>query len=262
MLKELLSEVERISREVGAYLREEQNKIRSVDVQFKSKSNDLVSHADKEAERRFVEALRSVLPQAGFIAEEGTSEEGEGEYHWIIDPLDGTTNYLYGIPCYCTSVGLKQNDEIVLGVIYDPVHDECFSAAKGLGAKLNGKPMRVSAQADLSHSLVAMGFPYEKRGKLRTYLDILHDINEKTRGMRRPGAAAIDMAYVACGRFDAFYEYGLNPWDIAAGTILIREAGGTVTDFHGGDTFLFGETILCSNSLIHKDISKLFQNWK
>ena len=152
---------------------------------FKSQSNDLVSRADKEAERRFVSSLREILPEAGFIAEEGTAEPGNGDYHWIIDPLDGTTNYLYGIPFFCTSVALKHKNEIVLGVIYDPTHDECFSAAHGYGAFLNGRPMRVSEQTNFGHALVAMGFPYDKKGRLGAYLDILQRVTEDTRGIRR-----------------------------------------------------------------------------
>lgn len=262
MYKDLMKQVERISGDVGRYLSEEQTKIQLSDIEFKSKSNDLVSRADKEAERRFVEFLKDLLPEAGFIAEEGTGKPSGGEYDWIIDPLDGTTNYLYGIPCYCTSVALKRNEKIVVGVIHDPTHQETFSAARGAGAFLNGRPIRVSEQENLGHALVAMGFPYDKRGKLDRYLDILGRVNEGTRGIRRLGAAALDMAYVACGRFDAFYEYGLNPWDVAAGTVIIREAGGTVSDFKDGNDFLFGETILCDNELLHRGMVDFFRDWE
>ena len=258
---DLLQPVIVLSKAIGTFLREEQSSIMQSDISFKGRSNDMVSRADKEAERRFVEGLEKLLPEAGFIAEEGTSTKKGDIYNWIIDPLDGTTNYLYGIPFYCTSVALRQNDEIVLGVIYDPVHDECFSAAKGEGARLNGKPVSVSAQDDLSMALVAMGFPYDDRGKMSTYLQLLDNVNARTRGIRRPGAAALDMAYLACGRFEVFYEYGLSPWDVAAGSLIVAEAGGKVTDFDGGDDFLFGEHILSANTKLHAEMLPLLNDW-
>lgn len=261
MQSHLLPEVIALSRKVGKYLREEQSLIHESDVLFKGQSNNLVSRADKEAERRFVEGLEQLLPKAGFIAEEGTSSMRSDDYNWIVDPLDGTTNYLYGIPCYCTSVGLKWRDELLLGVIYDPMRDECFSAAKGKGAHLNGKPIQVSGQDDLSKALLALGFPYDSRGKMRQYLDLLEKLEGRTRGLRRLGAAALDMAYLACGRFEAFYEYGLNPWDVAAGALIISEAGGKVSDFHGGSDFLFGETVLCSNGKLHEVLLEHLRYW-
>jgi myo-inositol-1(or 4)-monophosphatase len=260
-MQRLLTPLIELSKSVGTYLRSEQGRIKASDIHFKGRSNDMVSRADKEAERRFVEGLSSMLPEAGFIAEEGTSSKIGEEFNWIIDPLDGTTNYLYGIPFYCTSVALRQNDTLVLGVIYDPIHDECFSAAKGMGAFLNGHPIQVSRQADLSKALVALGFPYDDRGKMRAYLGILKKMNAGTRGVRRPGAAALDMAYLACGRFDAFYEYGLSPWDIAAGSLIVSEAGGKVTDFYGLDGYLFGTNILCSNGSIHEGMMQLLESW-
>jgi myo-inositol-1(or 4)-monophosphatase len=257
MREKLLPALIDISREVGLFLKQEQSLIRENEILYKSGTNDLVSRADKEAERRFVSFLEKLLPESGFIAEEGTSKKVGKEYNWIIDPLDGTTNYLYGIPCYCTSVALRQNKDLVLGVIYDPVHDECFSASRGQGAYLNGKNITVSGQNNLSKSLVATGFPYDNRGRQKEYLQLLTEVNTNTRGIRRLGSAALDMAYVACGRFDSFYEYGLNPWDCAAGALIIQEAGGTVSDFLGGDDFLFGLTILCDNTLIHKEMLAL-----
>lgn len=262
MLKEILPAVVDLSLEVGNFLKTEQASLGLSDASFKGRSNDLVSRADKEAEERFVRGLRAILPEAGFIAEEGTSTERGDRFNWIIDPLDGTTNYLYGIPFWCTSVALTDGDEPVLGVIFDPMHAECFAAYRGGGAVLNGTPVSVSSQADMSKSLVAMGFPYDDRGRMRAYLEILETVNSRTRGIRRPGAAALDMAYLACGRFDAFYEYNLNPWDVAAGDILIREAGGTVTDFSGGGNYIFGKQILCTNGRIHENFQSLFKEWR
>ena len=260
MLKKLLDQVIEISIETGRFLRDERESIKASEIEMKSGKNDLVSRADKEAERRFVEFLREVLPEAGYIAEEGTGERAE-KYNWIIDPLDGTTNYLFGIPCYCTSVALWKEGEILLGVIYDPERDECFSAAKGLGAHLNGEAISVSQQADLKLTLLATGFPYDSKGRQMEYLKILAEVNANSRGIRRLGAAAVDMAYVACGRFDGFYEYGLNAWDVAAGAIIIEEAGGKVSDFYGTDNYLFSSTLVCDNGLVHQDLVDLVKKW-
>jgi len=256
-----LATVEELSREVGLFLKNEQDYIHEADIEFKGRTNDLVSRADKEAETLFVEALELIIPEAGFIAEEGTSTRKGDRFNWIIDPLDGTTNYLYGIPCYCTSVALIDGDELILGVIYDPERNECFSAVKGKGARLNEEPIHVSRQENLSKSLIATGFPYDNRGRQREYLDILEKVNGNTRGIRRLGSAALDLAYVACGRFDAFYEYGLNPWDLAAGALIIKEAGGQVSDFKGGENYLFGNSLLSSNGKIYSDMLLFTQNW-
>jgi len=260
MLKQLLDQVIQISKETGQFLKNERLSIKTSEIEMKSGKNDLVSRADKEAERRFVKFLQKVLPDAGYIAEEGTGERAD-EYNWIIDPLDGTTNYLFGIPCYCTSVALSQNGEILLGVIYDPERDECFSAAKGLGAHLNGEPIFVSKQEDLKLTLLATGFPYDNKGRQMDYLEILAKVNANSRGIRRLGAAAVDMAYVACGRLDGFYEYGLNAWDVAAGAIIIKEAGGKVSDFYGKQNYLFGDTLVCDNGLVHDDLVDLLMRW-
>lgn len=260
MLKEILDQVIEISIETGKFLKDERLSIDASEIEMKSGKNDLVSRADKEAERRFVKFLRKVLPEAGYIAEEGTGERAE-KYNWIIDPLDGTTNYLFGIPCYCTSVALWKEGEILLGVIYDPERDECFSAAKGLGAFLNGKPMKVSDQKEMRLALMATGFPYDSKGRQMEYLKILAEVNANSRGIRRLGAAAVDMAYVACGRLDGFYEYGLNAWDVAAGALIIEEAGGKVSDFYGKDNYLFGSTLVCDNGLIHDEIVSLVKGW-
>ncbi|HKL02626.1 MAG TPA: inositol monophosphatase family protein [Cryomorphaceae bacterium] len=260
-MSKTLDSVVEISRSVGSFLKSEQEKILATDIEMKGRSNDLVSRADKEAEKRFVTFLANLYPDSGFIAEEGTSEKKGEELNWIIDPLDGTTNYLYGIPCYCTSVALVKNGELILGVIYDPEMDACFTAEKGQGAFLNGKKISVSSQENIAHALIATGFPYDDADRQRIYLDILGEVNRQTRGIRRLGSAALDMAYVACGRFDAFYEYGLQPWDVAAGAIIIREAGGVVSDFKGGDEFLFGRTLACSNKSLHGNVLGFLKDW-
>ena len=258
---ELLIEVENISRKVGAFLLGEQAKILTSEIEFKGRSNDMVSRADKEAEQQFVTFLEKVLPEAGFKAEEGTSTRTGKVFNWIIDPLDGTTNYLYGLPCFCTSVALEKYGELVLGVIYDPTRDECFTAEKGKGAFLNGKPIKVSQHTHLEQALVAMGFPYDGRGRQSEYLNILSSVISNSRGMRRLGSAALDMAYVACGRFDVFYEYGLHAWDCAAGAVLIREAGGKVSDFKNESEFLENQTILSDNGLLHEQMLGYLKDW-
>ncbi len=261
-MPDLRAELEKISREVGQFLKSERSSIAKSDIIFKGRANDLVSRADKEAEVMFVSALEKLIPESGFVAEEGTSQKIGAAYNWIIDPLDGTTNYLYGIPCYCTSVALQKGDDLILGVIYDPERDECFSASTGEGAFLNGDPIHVSTETLAAHSLVATGFPYDNKGKQMAYLEVLANVNAATRGIRRLGSAALDMAYVACGRFDAFYEYGLQPWDCAAGAVIVREAGGLITNFHGGEEFLKIRTMVCGNKAIHAALLPLLNFWE
>lgn len=261
MYKKLLVPLINISREVGQFLKAEQAQISASEIEFKGSARDLVSRADKEAEKLFVSFLENLIPEAGFIAEEGTSKKVGEVYNWIIDPLDGTTNYLHGIPCYCTSVALMKGREMVLGVIYDPVHDECFSAAKGQGAQLNGLPIAVSDQTNRNEAFLATGFPYDNRGLQEKYLRILGNMNTQTRGIRRLGSAALDLAYVACGRFDGFYEYGLQPWDCAAGILIIEEAGGKVSEFDGGNDPVFGLTMLSSNGHLHDGLSHILEDF-
>lgn len=208
--------------------------------------NNLVSYVDKEAEKLLVAGLKEILPEASFITEEGTTgqEPDPTALNWIIDPLDGTTNFIHGIPVYCVSVGLARGKEPLIGVIHEPSLNEVFYGWQGGGAWCNGKRLRISNVQSLQESLIATGFPYYKFEKQKRYMALLELLMQKTHGIRRMGAAAVDLAYVAAGRFDGFYEYNLNSWDMAAGVLLIREAGGTVTDFNGGDDYLFGGDIV------------------
>ncbi len=251
-LEKLTSEVIDLSREVATFIRVESQRFTEASVESKS-LNNLVSYVDKGAEQRFVDGLSKLLPEAGFIAEEGTGSRA-AEFNWVIDPLDGTTNFIHGIPCYCTSVALMNGDDILLGVVLEVTRDECFSAWKGGGAFLNGTPIRVSYRQTLVESLLATGFPYDDFGQEAQYMELLRALMHNSRGIRRLGSAAADLAYVACGRFEAFYEYGLNPWDVAAGALIVTEAGGTVTDFAGGKRFVFGEEIVASNGTIHTEL--------
>ncbi|MDG1517987.1 MAG: inositol monophosphatase family protein [Flavobacteriales bacterium] len=252
-LKSITQEVCTISKEVGIFILEECKKFNVSDIEIKSQ-NSLVTYVDKTAEKMIVNFLGKLIPESGFIAEEGTSVKKGDVYNWVIDPLDGTTNFIHAIPCYCVSIGLLKNDELIVGVIYEPNRDEMFYAWKNGGAYLNENSISVSKTNKLSDSLLATGFPYYDYRRLEAYMDILKWLMHNSRGVRRIGSAAIDLAYVACGRFEAFYEYSLNPWDVAAGALIVKEAGGSVTDFQGGKNYLFGSEIIASNKYMEAEL--------
>ena len=212
--------------------------------------HDLVSYVDRASEKQIIEELSKLLPESGFIAEEGTSDKHGERFNWVIDPLDGTTNYIQGIPVYAVSIGLLDGEELVVGVVYEVGRDECFYAWKDGGAFLNDKPIHVSNRENIHEALLATGFPYNDFSKLNQYLEFLKWTMKNARGVRRLGSAATDLAYVACGRFEAFWEYDLKPWDVAAGVVIVKEAGGVVTDYKGGNDYLFGREIVASNKLI------------
>lgn len=202
------------------------------------KSNaDYVSEVDKAAERTIIETILDVYPTHAILAEESGSQ-GESEYLWIIDPLDGTTNFLHGYQQYSVSIALQHNGVLTQAVIYDPTKNDLFTATRGRGAYLNDRRIRVSKRGELADSLIGTGFPYSKFDHLDAYMGILKDMMQKTAGLRRPGSAALDLAYTAAGRYDGFFETGLKPWDIAAGCLLITEAGGLVSDLQGNDSYL------------------------
>jgi myo-inositol-1(or 4)-monophosphatase len=230
---------------VADFIRGEVGKVGTEKIEVKS-LNSLVSYVDKTAERQLVAGLSELLPGSTFLTEEETVEQAEGEFQWIIDPLDGTTNFLHQLPCFAVSVALRQQGEIVLGIVYEVNRHECFSAWKGGGAWLNGRRIHASATTTLADSLVATGFPYRDFDTMHRYIPILQHLMKSTRGLRRYGAAAVDLAYVACGRFDSFFEYGLAAWDVAAGILLVQEAGGRVSDFEGGEDYLFGGRLLAA----------------
>ncbi len=238
-------------KETGVYLRQEQAKINSEIVEKKGK-HDFVTYVDKTTEQRLVAALKKILPTAGFIAEEGSEQRIDKPQMWIVDPLDGTTNYIHGMSPFAISIALMDEGQIVGGVVYEVGLDECFYAWKDGGAYLNGKAISVSDTEYLEDALVATGFPYYDYSRLQAFMDSLSYFVQNTHGVRRLGTAATDLVYVACGRFEAFYEYGLSPWDVAAGAIIVQEAGGKVCDYKGGNDYLFGKEIIASNSLIHK----------
>lgn len=255
-LELLTSQVADVARNAGVFIMAEREHFTAGRVEVKGR-NDFVSYVDKGAERIIVDGLRQLLPEAGFIAEEGTEARTEARYRWVVDPLDGTTNFIHGMPFFAVSIALIDGDDPVVGVVYELNRDEMFTAWKDGGAWLNGKRIHVSETPDVASSLIGTGFPYYDYERLDGYLGLFRHLMQFSRGIRRPGSAATDLAYVACGRFDSFYEYGLSPWDVAAGILLVTEAGGTVTDFSGGRDFLFGREIVSANALTHGELLEL-----
>lgn len=259
-MKNLTLQVCELARQVAEYIAEQRKQFDRSNAEIKG-TNDLVSYVDKTAEALIIEGLRKILPQAAFLTEEGTVETTEAEYRWIVDPLDGTTNFVHGIPAFAVSIALEHNSEIVAGVVYEVNRNECFYAWKGGGAYLNKEPIRVSQSRELSDGLYLTGLPVKPFAKKEQYLAIISDLMDYTHGLRRIGSAAIDCAYVACGRAEAYFEYNINAWDIAAGVILVKEAGGTVSDFSGGDNFLFGREIVVGGTVHHQLLDVIQKFW-
>jgi myo-inositol-1(or 4)-monophosphatase len=227
-------------------------------VRFELKGDfDLVTEADRASEKLIVERLKSLFPDHGILAEEGSGHESPSEYRWYVDPLDGTTNFAHGYPVYNVTLGLEKAGELIAGVIFDPNRDELFSCEKGGGAFLNGARIHVSRTAKLDEALFSTGFPSRRR-HLNVNIHFYHQLAMASHGVRRGGAAAIDLAYVACGRLDGSWEFGLSPWDMAAGRLLVDEAGGISTDMNGGIHRLTSPHILANNGLIHTEVTTLF----
>jgi myo-inositol-1(or 4)-monophosphatase len=242
---------------VGEFIHQESLTFNSASIEKKG-FNDLVSYVDKQAEQQLVDGLRRLLPEAGFITEEGTATEKGRLYNWVIDPLDGTTNFTHGLPVYAVSVALMRGDKTVLGVVHEINRQECFYAIEGGKAYCNEKEIMVSPIDQLSDSLLATGFPYYDFAQMDKYLKILNEFMQSTHGLRRMGSAAVDLAYVACGRFEGFFEYNLNAWDVAAGAFIVQQAGGRVTDFSGNNDFLFGREIL-AGCAVHGQVLEMVQ---
>ncbi len=241
------------ARDAGRVLLE---KFGRIDTITKKGDINLVTEADLASEALIIERIKSHFPRHSILAEEAGNAVvigDEGGHKWIIDPLDGTTNYAHGYPCFCVTMALENDGEIVIGVTYDPTRDELFTAEKGKGAALNGKPMRVSSNDVLGNSLLVTGFPYDIKQR-EDFARHLTELLLNSRGVRRDGSAALDMAYVACGRFDGFWEEGLNPWDVAAGKILIEEAGGTVSYYDGSPFSIYRPPVCASNGHIHSEM--------
>ena len=249
-----------VAREAGEFIRQERKGFSSIKVEKKG-LNDFVSYVDKGAEKIIVARLRSLLPQAGFITEEGTEKTDDNPLKWVIDPLDGTTNFIHGMPFFAVSIALLMNEEPLIGVVYEINQDEMFMAVKDGGAFLNGAAIQVSEAKTVADSLLGTGFPYYDYHLLDEYLALFKHLMKHSHGIRRPGSAATDLAYVACGRFDGFYEYSLSPWDVAAGVLLVREAGGIVTDFQGKDEAIFCKQIIATNPYVHTEFLNLLRSF-
>jgi myo-inositol-1(or 4)-monophosphatase len=239
--------------EAGKILREEYG--RPPDIAYKG-DVDLVTQADRRSERVIVSRLSKYFPDHTISAEEGLGHERGSEFRWHVDPLDGTTNFAHKYPCFCVSIALARGDALLTGVVYDPIHDELFAAARGEGATLNGKKISVSKVPTLATSLLCTGFPVHKR-LASPNIHYYYDFTLRSHGVRRDGSAALDLACVAAGRFDGFWEFGLKPWDTAAGVLLVAEAGGAVTDFHGKPYVLGGPMVLATNSQIHQEMREV-----
>lgn len=233
-------------------------KIHRKNVKLK-KASDFVTHIDKKSEEVIVKTIKKEFPDHHFLSEESIHDKEIAGYRWIIDPLDGTTNYIHQYMVFSISIALQKDGEIILGVIYDPIKKELFTAQKGRGSFLNNKPIHVSKTSKLKDSLIITGFPFRNKNIVDKYLKLFKKLFLKVSDIRRDGSAALDLAFVACGRCDGFFEIGLSPWDIAAGSIIIQEAGGTVTDFKGKNNFLKNGNIVAGNKKIHKEILKEFK---
>jgi len=256
--KEICISAMEVVKTAAAYVREQHENRKELAIEEKGRQN-FVTEVDKKAEEILVSGLSELLPEAGFIAEEGTSNKKGEKYNWVIDPVDGTTNFIHGVFPFAISVGLTEYNEVVAGIVYEFGLNEFFYAWKGGGAWLNGSPIRISQAPRIEQSLIATGFPYTNFTYLEQFMHSMEYFMKNSHGLRRLGSAATDIAYVSCGRYDGFYEYGLNPWDVAAGMLLVREAGGMVSDFAGQSNPLFGEHIVCSNEKIFNEFQSVIQ---
>ncbi|MBR5804115.1 MAG: inositol monophosphatase [Bacteroidaceae bacterium] len=257
-LEELTTQVRKLAIEIGAFLREESLHFQREKVQEKN-AHDYVSYVDKESEKRIVSRLRELLPEAGFIAEEGSGNLTTEEYCWVVDPLDGTTNFIHQNAPFCVSIALRNREEILLGVVYEVCRDECFWAWKGSPAYLNGEEIHVTSIDNLDHAFIEIGFPYDAERFRPIVTRLIERLYGRVGGVRLLGSAAVELCYIAAGRFEARFEGLLGPWDIAAGTIILTQAGGKVTDFRGGDTFYSGHEVLASNDLIHQQLLEIIE---
>lgn len=258
-LETLCTATRALSEDVGAFLRSELGRVRAEHIETKQR-NHLVSYVDQTAERKLVEGLQALLPEAAFLAEEGTVAHEVRDWQWIIDPLDGTTNFLHGLPFFSISIALQFQGETVLGVVHEAMRQESFYSWKGAaGTFLDDHKVGVSATQQLEDSLLATGFPYYDFERQAPYLAVLSALMQQTRGLRRFGSAALDLAYVACGRFEGYFEYSLSPWDVAAGAFLVRQAGGTVSDFSGNNNYVHGREIVAGTPPIHHVLLTLLQ---
>ena len=244
----------RAARQAGNVLLRHQSRLDRLTVVEKH-AHEYATEADRDAENAIVNTIKKAYPDHGFLAEE-SGKQGTGDYQWIIDPLDGTTNFLHGLPQFSVSIALKHRNELVTAVVYDPTREELFTADRGNGAYLNDRRIRVTGIKSLEGALLGTGIPFRDQRFVDSYLGMMKALIRDTAGIRRPGSAALDLAYVAAGRFDGFWELGLAPWDFAAGALLVREAGGVVSDLSGGDRYFETGNILAGGLKVHQDLVK------
>ncbi|MEM9984827.1 MAG: inositol monophosphatase family protein [Bacteroidota bacterium] len=256
MSTQLDQQLQELLRETGRFIAEEFDKFSYDQVEYKGQ-NDPFTFVDVEAERRLRKGCEAIIPNAGFITEELENSEGSNEYRWIIDPIDGTSNFTHGLPHFCTALALQKNEETILGYVYQPISGEMFQAELGAGASLNGKAIQKSERQEMSMALASTGFPYAVKEWVQEYLEMVYRIMKHTHGLRRLGSAALDLSYVASGRLDIYFETGLKPWDAAAGALIVQEAGGKVSDFRGKNNFIFGRQIVATNGYVHEEVIKL-----
>ncbi|MGZ5651586.1 MAG: inositol monophosphatase family protein [Usitatibacter sp.] len=252
----MLNTAVKAARKAGSIITRSSSDLDKLTVRRKQQ-NDFVSEVDQAAEDVIISMLREAYPDHGFLAEESCYRDRDAEFLWVIDPLDGTTNFLHGFPQYCVSIGLLHKGVPNQAVIFDPNRNELFTASKGVGAYLNDRRIRVSRADKIEDALVGTGFPFKEKTHIDDYLRMLRNVMATCQGVRRPGAAALDLAWVACGRIDAFWEIGLSPWDMAAGALLVREAGGLVGDLAGEDRYLDSGRIVAANGKIFASMLKL-----
>ncbi len=261
-LKSVEQHVMELCHDVGEFIRVESMSFDRSRILQKEGFNNLVSYVDKESEKKLVGTLSRLIPGSGILGEEGASVESTNGYLWIIDPLDGTTNFTHGLPPFAISIGLTRNDNPVLGVVYEVTKQEMFHAVEGHPAYCNDRLIRTSPVTTLNESLFSTGFPYYEFPQIEAYLGIIRKFLRNSHGVRRLGSAATDLAYVAAGRFEGFFEYNLNPWDVAAGAFIVQQAGGRVSDFRGGNNFLYGKEICAAGAGIHAAMQSLIaEEW-
>lgn len=259
-LEEITKEVRALALEIGSFLREEGRNFQRERVEKKG-AHDYVSYVDKESERRIVSRLREIVPEAGFIAEEGSGRFAAEEYCWVVDPLDGTTNFIHGNSPFCVSIALRNKTEILTGVVYEVCRDECFWAWKDSPAYMNGKEIHVSPVSTLDDAFVQLGFPYQAERSREFMVKLVSHLYGRVGGLRIQGSAAAELCYVAMGRFEARLELFLGPWDIAAGALILKQAGGEVTTFGGCEDFYSGREVLATNGKIHKELLQIVQKY-
>jgi len=255
-LERLCADVQELAINTAGFIKDEQRKLSLDSIRSKGLHN-YVTYVDTGAEERIVSGLQILLPGSGFIAEEGTTDIRGERYNWVIDPLDGTTNFIHGFPPYAISIALLDGEETILGVVYELTAGECFYAWKDSKAYLNGNAIRVSSTETVSQSLIATGFPYTNFARIGPFMQSFKYFLKNSHGIRRLGSAATDIAYVACGRLEAFYEYGLHPWDVAAGALILERAGGRICDFSGGNNWMYGEEFIGCNENIYNEFLDL-----